>query len=292
MKPSRSLALLAVIVATPVFASGTTTVNGQTRQCTDPCFQAARAAFRDCTSGASDTFKDALDGCIARDHECVDACREQRQDCRDDTNLGAKLVGCRKDLTVEKVRCRGQFPHGSIRLASCLDRAETKASRCRQGVRRDLRRTLLVCQAAFSRCTDACGGGQPPLGSGMCSADAKSAVQEDLAGCRRTHQATASACIGKDVMCVPDCTDTRETCNEPAQAALDIALAACRSQGKTALSACAATHPVGSTELQQCVETAQATAFACRESAIQAAAPSFAPCTKGFLGCLKACPPA
>ena len=292
MKPSALLALTALLAAASVFGSGTTGINGTTRQCTDPCFQAARGAFRDCASSASGAFADALDGCLERHHECVDACRSQRQDCRDATGAGAGLAACQMQLVVEKARCRNQFRPGSIRLAACLDRAEAGASACRRGVRRGFRQALLACQSAFGQCADACGPGEPPLGVQMCTAGAKSAFKAVIADCRQTFQASASACIGKDVMCVPDCTDALETCNAPTQAALNAAIAACTMQETTAVATCAATYPAGSPELQQCIQTAQASAFTCRDAALQAAAPGFQACGQQYLACLKACPPA
>src|SRR5438445_669143 len=234
MKPSALLALTALLAAASVFGSGTTGINGTTRQCTDPCFQAARGAFRGCAWSATGAFADALDGCLERHHECVDACRSQRQDCRDATGAGAGLAACQMQLVVEKARCRNQFRPGSIRLAACLDRADAGASACRRGVRRGFRQALLACQSAFGQCADACGPGEPPLGVQMCTAGAKSAFKAVIADCRQTSQASASACIGKDVMCVPDCTDARETCNAPTQAALNAAIAACTMQETTA----------------------------------------------------------
>ena len=260
--------------------------------CSDPCFQAARAGFRECASGAKAAFQDALDGCLDRDPTCVDACRSRRQGCRNGTVAGAALPACDVNLEAEKEECRNKFAIGSEKRENCIDRAQVDAFRCRTGVRRSFRQALLDCDLEFQQCAAACGPGGPPEGAGTCKAEGKAAFQADLASCKLTFQVTASACFNKDVTCVQGCADARDTCGAPTQATLDAALAACTAQEKADLAACQAANPGGGPALDQCVTTAQANAFTCRDTALEASAPGFATCAEQYLGCVEACPPA
>ena len=262
------------------------------RPCSDPCFQAARGGRSECTSSANGVFLDAVDGCLERDHLCVDACRSLRQDCRDSTGTGAALVACGAELAARKEGCRQRFPIGSERRENCIDRAQLADFHCRRDVRRSFRRALADCRQAFDQCAEACGPGAPPGGAATCRAEGKAALQSHLADCRRTFRVTARACFNKDVTCVQDCADARTACGAPTQTTLDAALAACRMQEGAALAACQAGNPGGSAALDQCVTTARASAFTCRDAALQASAPGFAACAQQYVGCVRACPPA
>ncbi|MGH7896251.1 MAG: hypothetical protein ACREQL_16415 [Candidatus Binatia bacterium] len=263
-----------------------------TRACSDPCLQAARGDFRACVSSASGVFLDEVDGCLERDHTCVDACREQRQGCRDSTGVGAGIATCAAEEAVAKQRCRDQFPIGSKRRARCIDQAQVDGNRCRRDVRRSLRSDLRACGDAFDQCASACGAGQPPGGSNSCRAQAKDAVKTELASCKQTFRVTASACIGKDDTCVQGCGDARETCSAPTRAALNAAIQACLAQAAAAIAACQATYPNGGSDFDQCVTTAQANAYTCRQAALDASGPGFAACGGVYLGCVRACPAA
>ena len=103
---------------------------------------------------------------------------------------------------------------------------------------------------------------------------------------------TASGCINKDGTCVQGCGDARDACSAPTQSMLAAAMMACTAQEKAAAAACVQANPGGGSALDQCLTTAQANAFACREAALEAAGPGFAACTQQYLGCVKACPAA
>jgi hypothetical protein len=254
--------------------------------------QSARAEYVDCASSATGAFQDALDGCLERDRECVDACRFERQECRDGTGAGVEVLECQAELARKKEECRNRFPLGSRRRELCIDRAQVAAFRCRRGVRRSFRRARRECGSAFRQCTDACGPGGPPGGAASCRDDAKAASRAALADCRQVYQVTASACLEKDVTCIQACAEARDACRAPTQAALDAAVRACTQQEEAAAAACAAANPGGGPALQDCLTTAQADAFACRDAALAAAAPGFATCTAQYLGCVGSCPPA
>jgi len=261
-------------------------------QCSDPCLQAARDARSECLSSASGAFTDAFDACLERDQECIDACRFQLGECRDSTGAGADLFACQLELKAAKDRCRNKFPLGSRRREICIDRAQIAGFRCRRAVLRHLRRALRDCRSAFGQCANACVPGGPPGGVDTCKADAKAALRADLASCKATYQVTASGCINKDVTCVQGCGDARDACSAPTQSMLAAAMMACTAQEKAAAAACVQANPGGGSPLDQCLTTAQANAFACREAALQAAGPGITACTQQYVGCVKACPAA
>jgi hypothetical protein len=256
---------------------------------------AARGAYRECTSSARGAFLDAIDGCLERDHECVDSCRLGRQDCRDRTGIGAGLASCNLLLEAEKRRCRDRFPlipkRSRKRRESCIERAEISGLRCRSEVRRRFRQARRDCRQEFEACTDACGAGGPPGGSGACKQEGRSAVGAVLADCKLTFQTTSSGCVNKDVTCVQGCADARTACEAPTRAALDAAIAACRAAGSAAVAACLAANPAGSSALQQCITGAQADAYVCLDAALDAAAPGLAACVQPYVSCVAACPP-
>jgi len=222
-------------------------------------------------SSASGAFTDAFDACLERDQECIDACRFQLGECRDSTGAGADLFACQLELKAAKDRCRNKFPLGSRRREICIDRAQIAGFRCRRAVLRHLRRALRDCRSAFGQCANACVPGGPPGGVDTCKADAKAALQADLASCKATYQVTASGCINKDVTCVQGCGDARDACSAPTQSMLAAAMMACTAQEKAAAAACVQANPGGGSALDQCLTTAQANAFACREAALEAA---------------------
>jgi len=106
------------------------------------------------------------------------------------------------------------------------------------------------------------------------------------------YQVTASTCINKDLTCALDCVDARETCNALTQSTLDAALASCTGAGAGAVSACVAANPGGGSTLQDCITTAQANAFTCRDAALEAAGPGFAACAGPTCSCVHGCPSA
>jgi hypothetical protein len=266
-------------------------VTAKTRQCSDPCLDAARAERKDCTTSASGVFLDTTTGCIQRDVVCVGACRTQRQDCRDATSLGVDLTACALAEEAAHLDCHLTYPLQPRRLAICTGQARVTGFRCRRDATRTLRTALKACRTGFSTCTDACGPGGPTGGAGACRAEGKAALQDALRECQIAYRASASACIDKDLGCVETCADDRQTCSAPTQAALDAALAACRATRADAVAACEAANPQGGTALETCVQAALAAASVCRETAIDASLPGFASCTGAFARCLRACPP-
>jgi hypothetical protein len=260
------------------------------RQCVDPCLQAARESRKECASSATGAFQDALDGCLERDHTCIEACRADRQDCRDATSLGQDVVACQIEQAAAQEQCRQSFPLGSKRRAACLFQAEVEGSRCNRRALLGVHVELKQCRTGFNQCAQACAPGEPPGGVGPCRSEGRTAFKSTLAECRLEYQVTASACINRDLGCVQDCGEARETCNAPTNATLDDAIAACNAQAKAAIAACAQANPNGGAALDQCIQTAQANSSACRDAALQAAAPALASCAEQYLACVRACP--
>jgi hypothetical protein len=285
-----SCLVLALLLALPGASAAVTKPTLPTHQCSDPCLVAARAARSDCVSSAKGAFTDAFDACLEKDRQCVEACRFQLEDCRDSTGLGEGLVACQAEETAATDRCRTRFPPGSHRRDVCISRAEIAGFRCRRGVFRDFRHALKDCRSAFGQCADACQPGGPAGGIETCQADAKAALEADLTSCRTTYVATASGCINRNVTCVQGCGDARDTCSAPTQSKLLADSMACTATEKSAAAACAAANPAGSAALLQCLMTAQANAFECRQTALEAAGPGFAACAQTYVGCVAACP--
>jgi hypothetical protein len=281
------MAVLLVLAAAPAV-----TVTTARASCGDPCFQAARGAHRNCVSSTQGAFLDAVDACLERDQVCVDACRMARQDCRDATSLSLDLAACQVEVEASKERCRASFRVGSARREDCIDRAQIEGFRCRRRAAHDVRKALRECRSSFTRCATGCSPGGPPEGVAACRADGKRARRAAVGACRTTFRVTASACVGRDVTCVQACGDSRDACNAPTQATLDEALASCATQRNAAVAACRVEHPGGGTAFEQCIQTAQADAFACRDTALESAAAGFGACTATNLSCVEACPPA
>ena len=290
MKESSIVPAFAAAIALLRASVGVAAPTLPAHQCHDPCLQAARAARADCVSSASGAFTDAADACLERNQVCVEACRFQLEQCRDATAVGPGLVGCQLQVRVAKDRCRNRFLLGSHRREICIDRAQVAGSQCRRGVFHDFRRALAGCRSTFQQCADASLPGGVPGGVQTCKDEAKGALKSDLASCRVTYQTTASGCVKKDVTCVQGCADTRDACNAPTRSMLASALAACIAQEKAAATACVAANPGGGAALQQCLRTAQANAFVCRQTALQAAEPALATCTQQDVACVPACP--
>lgn len=262
------------------------------RQCSDPCLQAARSAYRACASSAMGAFLDALDGCLELDHECVSACRAGRQDCRDGTDAGAGLADCDVKLVADKDQCRNRFPPGSKPRAACIFRAEVAGFKCRTGVLRGVVQEVKACNAQFKQCVAGCGPGAPPGGADTCRGEAKGAFTSMLAECRLSRQVTVSGCLDKDLTCLQGCGDTSDVCTAPTLSTLAAAIAACTTQELAAVAVCHGANPGGGPALDQCITAAQASATTCRDAASQAAAPGLAVCAQQYVGCVRACPPA
>jgi hypothetical protein len=241
-------------------------------------------------SSAVGAFQDALDECVERDAECVAACSAERQDCRDDTSLGPELAACDLELMLATQRCRDEFRPGSIRRGFCIDRARARGFRCRTRAVRSAKRELVACATAFVGCVEGCGPGSPPGGSDSCRAEARDTLDAARASCRTTFRVTKGGCLGKDITCVQDCVAAQDTCEAAPQASLDDAIAGCNAERNAGLAACRTANPDGGQALEDCEDAVWASAFACREAAVQAAAPGFAACTDAYIACVRACP--
>jgi hypothetical protein len=284
------LDLTAVLVLASSVAFGVTATD--TRDCVDPCLQAASGARAGCVATAAATLHDALDGCVELDPGCVAACRAQRQDCRDDTNLGAAVAACQPQEDIAKERCRSEFRAGSIRRAFCIDRARVRGFRCRRLSQRSVKRELGACDSAFVGCTDACPPGSPPGGSDNCRAEARDALDAARALCRTTFRVTTGGCLGKDITCVQDCVAARDVCEAPLRESRDAAIARCNGERDAGLTACRSTNPDGGQALEDCEDAVWANAFACREAVAQAGLPGFEACATANASCIRGCPPA
>ena len=260
--------------------------------CSDPCLDAARAERTDCRSSAHGVFLDTVSGCVDRDAVCIDACRNDRQDCRDATTLGQDLAVCEARRDAAKAKCRIDHALEPRRLVVCLKDAEVDRFRCKREARRAHRYELRACRSAFQSCADACGPGGPAGGTGECHADGKTALVDAYDECRIAYRATASGCIDRDLTCLQGCGDERGTCDAPTRATLDAAIDVCVATRNDAVAACATANPGGGPALEACIESAAATAFACREAAVKASLPGFSACTGTFASCARACPPA
>ena len=284
------LAALVFVLASSV-AFGATT-SGTTRDCVDPCIQAARGARVSCVSSAAGAFGDTLDGCVDLDAGCVAACSGERQACRDDTSLGADRAACELEEDRAKERCRNELRPGSIRQAICIDRARVRGFRCRRQAQRRHRRELRACTASFVSCAEACLPGSLPGGPGSCRDRARDEFDAARALCRTTFRVTTGGCLGKDFTCVQDCVAAQDECETAPRAGLDAAIAACKAERDSGLSACRSANPDGGEALESCEDAVWANAFACREAAVGAAQPGFAACAATYIGCVRACPPA
>jgi hypothetical protein len=260
--------------------------------CSDPCLVAARAERADCRSSAQGVFLDAVAGCVEQDVACVEACGTDRQDCRDATTLGRDLAACDARRDAAKAKCRIDHVLEPRRLVVCIKVAEIDGFRCKRDATRALRDALRTCRSTFRSCAGACGPGGPAGGTKECRADGKAAVVEAFDECRIAYRATASGCIDRDLACLQTCSDERETCDAPTRATLDAAIDVCVAARNAAVAACSTANPGGGPALEACIQSAAATAFTCREAAVNASLPGFAACTGTFAKCARACPPA
>jgi len=279
---------LLALVALLAVASGSTAAH----KCSDPCLMAARSMYRECVSSATGAFTDAIDACVERDLQCVNACRFDLEDCRDGTGADAEVAACQGELVAAKAECRTRFPPGSRRLVVCIDRAEFAGVQCLHRVVQRFRQARKDCRSGFKQCAATCGPGGPPGGTDTCRAEGKAAVKADLASCKLTFQVSASACINKNLTCFQGCGDARDTCTAPTQSMLAAAVLACTAQERADVAACQAANPGGGTALDQCITTAKANAFTCRDAALNAASPALEACAVQYVGCVRACPPA
>ncbi len=280
-QPLALVALAAILAGAP--AAGAL-------ECSAPCIQAARGEYRECLAGAGATFEVSKNACLDRDLPCVQACQARREDCDDATGAGPALTGCQAELRAAIGSCANDFPLRSTKRQQCIHQARTAGFQCRSGVRRSLAPALRQCVAEYELCARSCGPAEPPRDVRQCRRESRRTFRAARTVCNQAADLEVNACANKDAACVQSCRDARETCGTPTQATLTAALAACNAQKRAAEASCQATFPASDPALVQCIETADTTAFLCRESARQDAAPGFATCAEVYTGCAKACP--
>jgi len=258
--------------------------------CSDPCLVASRSTRKSCVSSASGAFQSDLEGCLELDHACVDACRAERQDCRSATDLADEIAACQQALASDKATCGTRHRLGSRDWRRCIYRAETRSWRCTRDAPRMLRRALRACRRQFLVCTGACAPGVPPDGVAVCRQDAREARAQAVGQCQADFVLSASACIDRDAVCVDGCNGARSDCTAPVGAAFEAAYAQCTATRNAAVAACQAEFAGDQPALEQCIQTAQAAVFGCRDAALAAAQPGLTACTQTWAACVQACP--
>ena len=259
--------------------------------CKDPCVEAARQSYRECRRDAAETLVVSRALCRGRDLACVQACIEGEVNCVAATGFPAALKTCLGDGAAAIQSCLAKFPIQPNKRKQCIDQAQLSTFQCRNDARTSRRQDLARCAVAYRQCATPCGPNDPPPGSRECLAQALQASNAAVATCNQVAAADKSACLAKDAACVQSCGDLRTACAQPLQTAIDAAIESCEATRRTAVATCVATTPPGP-ERDACIETADSTAFVCRDDAREAQAPGLAACTKAYVGCVRACPPA
>ena len=261
------------------------------RTCGDPCLEAARLSYRECRRDAAETHVTSRALCRGRDVACVQACLVGEVNCVAATGLGAALRTCLDDGAAAIKKCVTRFTTQAKKRAQCIDKAQLSAFQCRNGARRSRRRDLVACTAEYRQCAVPCGPNQPPRGSRLCLVQALQTKNQAVATCNQVADADKIACTGKEATCVQTCRDARTTCATPLEDAIDAAEESCEATRRAAVATCQATNPPGAGR-DACIQTADSDAFVCRDDAREAQAPGLAQCTKTYVGCVHACPPA
>jgi hypothetical protein len=260
----------------------------------NPCIDGAVAEYRDCKSDCREAFQVAKDACLNRDHVCVEACRAGREDCVDATGFEADLDACAAAREVAVGNCRDLYPAGDAR-DQCIDNAQLDAFKCRDQAREQNADELAACRAGFKGCADDCppaDPSDPPIDRPACRRSAKQDFKACQATCREDFQITKDACRNRDHACVETCRDDRNACRQPILDQLEADIAAdCNAPRDAAIAQCHANFPPDSTELDGCIDQAQAVAFQCRDGKREAAHPALELCRTGFRSCVLACPP-
>jgi hypothetical protein len=148
------------------------------------------------------------------------------------------------------------------------------------------------CRSALVDCARTCGPGALPGGPDVCQAAARSGFAAARGVCRTSFRVTTGGCLGKDITCVQDCVELRDACEAASRPILDGAIATCNAERNAGLTECKAANPEEGQALADCEDTVRANAFACREAALQAAAPGFGACATSHVARVRTCPPA
>src|SRR5262245_27361048 len=260
------------------------------RVCSDSCLEAAPGDYVTCRQDNRTTFALANQLCRDRDPACVQACAERQDDCSDAAGFGAALEACLGQRQAAIASCVGRFGAGTKKRDQCLENARIAGFQCRRRARTVAGPALRQCRREFEACAKACGPGEPPRGARLCQLEARRAKSTAVSQCNQTATADKSACNNKDAACAQTCRDARETCNDPARAAIASGIAACETERRAAAAACRATNAAGTPLLDQCLEAADTDAFVCRDAATRAQAPALAACEQEYVGCVRACP--
>jgi hypothetical protein len=259
--------------------------------CNDPCVRAARLAYRECRRDAATTLVASRVLCRGRDLVCVQACLAAQASCVQATGLIAALTSCLSDGAASAQACVSRFTFQPKKRTHCINQAQLQTYQCRNQARSSRRQELARCAVGFRQCAQPCGPNQPPSGSRLCLAQALQTNNQAVATCNETAAADKSACLAKDTACVQTCRDARTACTTPLQTAIDAVVESCEAGRLAALATCGATTAPGPVR-DSCIETANSDAFVCRDSAEEAEAPGLVACTRTYIGCIRACPPA
>ena len=110
--------------------------------------------------------------------------------------------------------------------------------------------------------------------------------------CRDDFQVAKDACQNIDHACAETCRANREACRAAPLSALVVCRAPCESALADAVTNCRNTTSRGTPERDQCIDAVQVTAFQCRDTCREQAAPALRKCRADYTACIKACPPA
>lgn len=106
--------------------------------------------------------------------------------------------------------------------------------------------------------------------------------------CRDDFRAAAEVCRDQNPICADTCRDDRQECRRPILAALDAAVRQCNATLRAALATCR-DNTSDPAELDACIDSAQITAFVCRDDAREVALPELNVCKEHFRACILTC---
>lgn len=280
-----------ILLSVLVLASASLFASGVARADVSSCVDASKTEARECRDLAREASQVAKDGCVQRDHACVEICRADREDCVETSQIAADLAICQDERAAAVEACRNTTPDGSAERDTCIDVAQLAAFVCRDGAREANRGELRTCRNGFRACARACGPAPVPGGARECRNEARLEFAAAREICQVEKRIAVDACRHLDHACVEQCRDDRDACREPIDATLEAAIDVCRSTRDEAVAVCRATTADDSPERDACVDAAQLANFQCRDTAREAARPSFAVCRAEFPLCVQACPP-
>ena len=125
----------------------------------------------------------------------------------------------------------------------------------------------------------------------QCIQDAIATRVECKALCQENFQMDKDECWDVPHECAETCRSARETCVDEALDDLDVCLIPCSDTLAAAKEDCRGLYPLGSQDLDRCIDAAQLTAFICRDDCRESIhlAAELKSCRKTFRVCIKAC---